>query len=491
MLLQVGEDAPRAPPFTARTGTFARVAPGHSARVGATLSEPMVRETNAEDPRVMPDGAAAKQEESGAGTPLERVFWLDGVSLPPSSAEPLPSKADVLVVGSGYTGLSAASETAAAGCATVVLDAGPIGGGCSSRNGGQVAFSFKPSLDELTARHGRSVAERLYAEGYESIAQLRESASDGTLDCDWREVGSFCGAHSRRHLEALERKADALPEQLRKRVSIVPRDHLDEEIASPLYHGGLVVHDDAAVNPARIVVSLDARARAAGARVYGNTAVRAIDRVGREFDVATTRGRILARRVLIATNGYTGRFSPWHRRRVLPIGSYIIATEELDPAIVRRLIPRGRNVGDTRRVVTYVRPSPDGRRILFGGRASAGERDVVRLVPRMRQMMTQMFPDLARVRITHAWMGFVAYTFDTMPHLGEQDGLFHCLGYCGQGVPHAIYYGRKAGLRMLGAPGGDSALIGLAFPSRPYYTGWPWFLPATVAFYRLRDRLAI
>ena len=421
----------------------------------------------------------------------ERVFWLDATALPDSSVDPLPASADVLIVGSGYTGLSAARETAAAGRKTVVLDSGPVGGGCSSRNGGQVAFSFKPDLDDLAARHGRAIAERLYEEGYESIAQLRQAARDGTLDCDWRAVGSFCGAHSRRHFDRLQREADALPEQLRQRVSIVKRDCIEDEIASPLYHGGLVVHDDAAVDPARLVVSLDARARAAGATVYGHTPVHGIARVGREFEVATSRGRVRAQRVLIATNGYTGSFAPWHRRRILPIGSYIIATEELEPAVVRRLIPRSRNLGDTRRVVVYVRPSPDGRRILFGGRASAAERDVLRVVPRMRAMMAELFPDLAEVRITHAWMGFVAYTFDTMPHLGERDGLFHCLGYCGQGVPHAIYYGRKAGLRMIDAPEGDCALANLIFPSRPYYTGWPWFLPAAVRFYRMCDRLAI
>ena len=451
----------------------------------------MARGSNRQHSVVAPDATVAVPANPDTSAPLDRVFWLDAVSLPTSSVEPMPSQVDVLIVGAGYTGLSAARETAAAGRTTVVLDAGPIGGGCSSRNGGQVAFSFKPGLDELAVRHGRPVADRLYEEGYEAIAHLRQSARDGTLDCDWREVGSFCGAHSPRHLEALQREVDKLPERFRQRTSIVTRDRLDEEIASPLYHGGLVVHDDVAVNPARLVVSLDARARAAGARIHGHTAVQAIDRVGREMVVATTRGRIRAKQVLIATNGYTGRFSPWHRRRVLPIGSYIIATEALDPAVVRRLIPRGRNIGDTRRVVTYLRPSPDGRRILFGGRASAGEREATRVVPRMRAMMAELFPDLAQARITHAWMGFVAYTFDTMPHLGERDGLFHCLGYCGQGVPHAIYYGRKVGLRMLGAPGGDSALAGLAFPGRPYYTGWPWFLPAAVAFYRLCDRLAI
>jgi len=214
-----------------------------------------------------------------------------------------------------------------------------------------------------------------------------------------------------------------------------------------------------------------------------------LDRTRDCFAVRTSRGTLRARQVLLATNGYTGALSPWHRRRVVPIGSYIVATEELDPALVRRLIPHARNVGDTRRVVIYLRPSPDGRRILFGGRAAAAEQDVTRCVPRLRQMMAQIFPELGAARISRAWMGFVGFTFDTLPHLGGDRGLYYCMGYCGQGFPSATYYGRRVGLQMAGVAGGATALDGLAFPTRPLYYGRPWFLPAAILGYRLRDRL--
>ena len=205
----------------------------------------------------------------------------------------------------------------------------------------------------------------------------------------------------------------------------------------------------------------------------------------------TARGPVRARRVLLATNGYTGALSPWHQRRVIPIGSYIVATELLDPAHVRRLIPHGRNVVDTRHVVIYVRPSPDGRRILFGGRAAAAERDVTRCVPRLTAMTTEVFPSLAAAKISRSWMGFVAFTFDTIPHLGSRDGLYFCMGYCGQGVPMALYYGRRIGLRMVDDPSGFTALEGVAFPMRPYYRGSPWFVPAAVAAYRVRDAIGL
>jgi glycine/D-amino acid oxidase-like deaminating enzyme len=112
-------------------------------------------------------------------------------------------------------------------------------------------------------------------------------------------------------------------------------------------------------------------------------------------------------------------------------------------------------------------------------------------VPRLKAMLVELFPELSAVRISRAWMGFVAYTFDTLPHLGGTAGLFHCLGYCGQGVPLATYYGRRVGLKMLGAAEGETALDGLKFPTRPFYTGRPWFLPAAILGYRVRDALGI
>ena len=186
--------------------------------------------------------------------------------------------------------------------------------------------------------------------------------------------------------------AESQPRGLEQPFTIVSREHLHDEIETPLYYGGVVYPRDAAIQPARLVRALCDRAVAAGAMLRSHCAVQQIGRSASGFEVVTSRGRIAARQVLVATNGYTGAFAPWQRRRILPIGSYIIATEPLDRALVARLLPRGRNVSDTRRVVVYFRPSPDGTRILFGGRASAGEVDVTRCVPRLRAMLGALFP---------------------------------------------------------------------------------------------------
>jgi glycine/D-amino acid oxidase-like deaminating enzyme len=417
-------------------------------------------------------------------------LWMENAAMPPPSAQPLPSHTDVLVIGAGYTGLSAARETAAAGRNTLVLEAGAVGAGCSSRNGGQIAYSIKPSFDALKSKFGADLAFRICREGFDAVAYLRSLAAQ-QADCDWRENGCFFGAHTSRHFERMARDAEHQPRGLEQRISVVPRAEQPSEIASDFYQGGCVYHDDASVDPARLLLSLLRRARESGASLVDHCPVNAIQTTSDGFEVLTRRGIVKARQILLATNGYSGPLSPWHRRRVIPIGSYQIATEPLGADRVRSLIPRGRNIVDSRRVVVYFRPSADGERIVFGGRAALAETDPLACVPRLRQMMDLIFPQLKTVPVSHAWVGWVAYTFDTLPHLGQHDGIYYCMGYCGQGVPLAPYFGRRIGQQMLGLAEGRTALDGLPFPSRPYYHGKPWFLAASVLAYRVIDALGL
>jgi glycine/D-amino acid oxidase-like deaminating enzyme len=433
---------------------------------------------------------------SGAAPEATPLWWQGQrapVALPVVAAgEPLPARVDVLVVGGGYTGLAAAREIAAAGRATLVLDAGSVGGGCSSRNGGQVAHSIKPTYAALTRRHGADLARRIHAEARDAVAHLRRLATEELLDCDWQPRGCFHGAHTRRHFEAMvEHVRGGQPPGLEQRVTIVPRSEQRTEIDTDFYHGGCVYHDDAAIDPPRLLRALLARAVDRGARIVDHCAVTALRRTRAGFEAETSRGRIAARRVLLATNGYTGALSAWHRRRVIPIGSYQIATERLGKERVRALIPHGRNISDSRRVVVYYRPSADGERLVFGGRASLDEQDPLVCVPKLRRMMCRILPQLRGASITHAWAGFVGYTFDTLPHLGQNDGLYYSMGYCGQGVPLAPYFGMRIGQQIVDLPEGRTALDGLAFPARPYYHGRPWFLAASVLTYQLLDSLGI
>lgn len=289
----------------------------------------------------------------------------------------------------------------------------------------------------------------------------------------------------------MARDAQNQPAGLEQRITMVSRSEQRREIDTDFYHGGCVYQDDASVDPMKLLLGLLNRARNAGAQVLNQCAALGFRRTRAGFEVSTSQGVVKAHKVLLATNGYSGPLSAWHRRRLIPIGSYQIATEPLGRERVRALIPLGRNIVDSRRVVVYFRPSPDGERIIFGGRAALRERDPLVCVPRLRKMLIAILPQLANVQLDHAWVGWVAYTFDTLPHLGCDDGLYYCMGYCGQGVPLAPYFGMKIGRQMAGAADGATALDGLAFPGRLYYSSRPWFLAPSVGIYRILDSLGI
>jgi glycine/D-amino acid oxidase-like deaminating enzyme len=441
---------------------------------------------------IMDPGAPPRLERKADTSKIATApLWWDGRSPPAETCTAPPARVDVLIVGAGYTGLSAARETAAAGRSTLVLDALAIGGGCSGRNGGQVAYSIKPSFASLRARHGADRAFRIRAEGVAALHHLRSLCDTEGLDAGWRSAGVFVGAHTSRHYGELEREAEQQTPGLEQRITLVPKAAQHAEIASDFYHGGSVYEDEGSVDPARLLAAVYRRAVSQGAEVIGHCAVESIERSGDRFEVKTALGPVHALQVLLATNGYTGNLSPWHRRRMIPIGSYQIATEPLGPERVRALIPRGRAISDTRRVVVYYRPSADGERIVFGGRSALYETNALACVPRLRSMLTQVFPQLKTASITHAWAGWVGYTFDKLPHLGRHDGISYCMGYCGQGVPLAPYFGMRIGQQMVGNPNGRTALDGLPFPSRPFYRGTPWFLAPTIFSYRWLDRLGL
>ena len=422
---------------------------------------------------------------------LSTPYWQGDCRVEGSPEQPLPARVDVLIVGAGYTGLSAARETAAHGASTLVLEAAALGAGCSGRNGGQVAYSIKPSYSALTSRYGERRAYAICQEGREAVTYLRSLATEQGIDCDWRERGCFFGAHSQRHFAAMAREAQHQPQGLEQRISMVSRADQRQEIASDFYHGGCIYHDDASIDPVRLLLALWRRARDSGAVVMDHCPVQGVQPDADGFDIKTPHGIVHAHKILIATNGYSGPVFPWLRKRVIPIGSYQIATQRLGVETVCRLIPNNRNIVDSRRVVVYFRPSPDGERILFGGRAALAEKNPLTCVPRLRAMLGQIFPELRAVGISHAWVGWVAYTFDLLPHVGRHEGIYYCMGYCGQGVPLAPYFGRRIGQQMMGLAEGRTALDDLPFPSRLYYFGVPWFLAPSVLAYRALDACGI
>jgi len=417
-------------------------------------------------------------------------YWWEAAPRPALPQVAPPARADVVIVGSGYTGLAAALPIARAGRSTLILDAEDAGAGCSSRNGGHVSTSIKPGFDDLAPLYGEERAFAMVKEGHNALAFIDELIRTEKIDCDWARTGRFSGAHNTTQYEALGKKIATQRKGLEVEAHLVLRAEQHREIATDAYYGGVVYPSHGGLHPAKYHQGLLDRVLAAGATVIPHCPVQAIERDGAGFAVATPKGRINARDVIVATNGYTGPVTPQLRRRVIPIGSYIIATEPLDPALTARLIPNNRVISDTRRIVVYYRLSPDRRRVVFGGRVALMETDPRVTAPLLHAEMTAIFSQLKEARITHSWHGFVAYTFDTMPHLGKwEDGVHYAMGYCGSGVSLATYFGTRIGQQVLGLEEGRTALDGLAFPTRPFYTGVPWFLAPTLVWYRLRDRI--
>ena len=271
----------------------------------------------------------------------------------------------------------------------------------------------------------------------------------------------------------------------------VPAALVRDEIGTDRFHGGIRYQIDAGLHPGKYHDGLVRAVRASGGIVAAKKEVTNIRRSSNGFRVATARGVIEAGQVAICSNGYTKKMTQWFRRRLLPIRSAIIATEPLDTGLMNELMPTRRMYGDSRRIMAYYRPSPDGNRILFGGRATSADNALVN-AKLLRQSMLEIFPQLDKTRITHSWSGLVAYAFDHVPHLGQHDDLFYAMGYCGSGVARATFFGTKLGQKMLGnEEEGATAFDDLPFETRPLYSGNPWFLPMIIRWHRLADRLGL
>jgi len=418
-------------------------------------------------------------------------YWWEAAPRRDYPVLPLPSRTDVAIIGSGYTGLSAALTLARAGRSVLVLEAREVGHGASTRNGGAVGETLRHSYTTLTKRLGRERALAYYTGVREARGYVEQLARSEGIDCHFKRVGRFVGAHRPADYTAMARDLEARKRDLGLDADMVPQTDVREAIGSSAYCGGRIIHSDANLHPALLHQGLLERALATGVSIAAQTPVTAVRREVDGFTVATIRGGVRADAVIVATNGYTGPESAWLQRRLIPIQSQIIATAPLPRETMQRLIPRSRQLGDTRRLHNYYRTSPDGDRILFGGRAGADELDDRhKSAEQLRQQMIGIFPELAQVKITHAWAGYIAYTFDALPHMVEHDGIHYSAGYCGSGVAMAPYLGHKTALKILGSPEAATP-FDCDYRAMPGYTGAPWFLPAAVWMLGVRDRLRV
>jgi glycine/D-amino acid oxidase-like deaminating enzyme len=427
----------------------------------------------------------------------EKNYWLETTTAPSAlSARGLPERADVVVVGAGFCGLSAARTLAKRGVNVAVLEAETFGWGASSRNGGMVLTGMKLPAPTLIKRYGREVVRKMYAASLATIDCVEQIVREENIDCGFSRCGHLEVACKQSHFDGYEESAALIQHEFNHELRIIPKSQLRSEIGSDIYFGGIVDETSAGLNPARYVAGLAQAAQRSGACLHDHTRVTCIQQEtkngARKFRLQTSNGAITAREVLLATGAYTTDATPALQRKIIPIGSYIIATEVLPAGLARELSPRNRMIYDSKHFLYYYRLTPDNR-MLFGGRAAffpETESTVRQSAEILRRGMIGVYPQLRDAKVEFVWGGTLDFTLDVMPHAGKLDGMYFAAGFAGHGVAAATWFGAKLAAQICGDPA-DIPFDAIKFPAAPFglRSGNTWALPLAGAWYRLLDFL--
>jgi glycine/D-amino acid oxidase-like deaminating enzyme len=418
-------------------------------------------------------------------------YWLDTAPAFAGAAQgPVVPRADVVVVGGGFTGLSAALALARRGASVVVLEAGRVAGEASGRNGGQCNTGLAHDYADLAARLGEDHARAYYQAYDDAVDTVEQLVVQEAIDCDFRRCGKLKLAAKPEHYAKLERAWERLRQRADPNVELLKAADLAPEINAEGFYGGLLQRQGAQMHMGRFAVGLAEAAVRAGARVYQGAAVQHIERTTGGYRITSARGTIDAQQVFLATgNSSLGPFG-YFRRRLVSVGSFIIATEPLGEDLIDAILPGRRNYVTTKNIGNYFRLTPDNR-LLFGGRARfalSNPKSDAKSGRILADTMVRLFPELERTAIDYCWGGLVDMTADRLPRAGEHEGMFYSLGYSGHGVQMSVHMGQKMAEVMAGQAD-SNPWRGLDWPAIPGYYGKAWFLPLVGAYYKLQDRL--
>ena len=424
-------------------------------------------------------------------------FWWEASCPDDEYSESLPSSTDVVVVGSGYTGLSAALELIRAGLNVTVVEALAFGEGASSRSGGGVSagvnigkgISGGPGQSKKFARD-RTLLKSLMVESLSAFELVEKLVKEENIQCHFERRGRFIGAINKQHYEKMKTKADYLNEVIKVGARLIPQDEQYKEIGSSFYYGGMVIEKAAKLHPSLFHRGLLNACYKAGVKLCSRTKVTRIKRSRGKFEIITESGKSNAEHVIIATNGYTGDLSPILRKHIVPISSQIIVTEDLPKDLAAELVPNGRTISESSRITSYYRLLPGDRRVMYGGRVRFNSIHPDISAQLLHNMMIKRWPQIKDARITHSWSGFVAMTADSLPHIGIQNGIHFCTGCNGSGIAMMTYLGKKTAENIIDGSNCKSAYLNIDFPKVPvpFYRGNPWFLPIIGNYYRYLDR---
>ncbi len=427
----------------------------------------------------------------------ESNYWLESMPEPvKGSAGPLPESVDVAIVGGGFCGLSAARTLAKRGVRVALLEAETFGWGASSRNGGMVLTGMKLPVPTLIGRYGREAVGRMYAASLEGMDLVEQIVREEGINCHFSRCGHLEVACKQAHFNAYAEAAAQIRREFHHELRIVPKNELRAEIGSDIYFGGMVDETSAGLNPAQYVSGLAKAAQRAGACLFEHARVTRVSpqfSAGtRSFRIESSRGNLTAKEVVLASGAYTTEATPALRKKIIPIGSYIIATEVLAEDLARELSPRGRMIYDSKHFLYYYRLTPDNR-MLFGGRAAffpESQSTVRQSAELLRQGMIGVYPQLREAKVEYVWGGTLDFAFDVMPHSGTIDGQYFAAGFAGHGVAAATWMGAKLANVICG-DADDNPFSKIAFPGAPLglRSGNTWALPVAGTYYKVLDWL--
>ena len=419
---------------------------------------------------------------------MEPWWWEDIPKVTLSENKKIPKKVDVAIIGSGFTGLSSALTLSRAGRDVLVLESGELGAGASSRNGGMIGSGHRANYSSLKNRYGHEAAIGILKEGIASFDFTTSLIEKENIDCKFSRTGRFLAAWNQHDYEKMAQERNLFVKLIGLDAEMIPRSEQQKELTTDSYFGGCVFHNHGGLHPALFHRGLQERVLSAGASIIQHIHVKHIINENKnEFTLVTSKGRLIARNIIVATNGYTSSTTPYFQKRIVPVASFMIATEPLPSDLLKQLIPNNRVIVESRARHCYYRTSPDGKRILFGARASFTVMDPRRSGKCLHTLMSNLFPQLSSVRISHSWNGFVAMTKDQIPHIGCYDGIHYAMGYNGSGVAMAPYLGFKVANMMLGNSEAKTPFNDTRFSAIPFYNGYPWFLPFIELYYRFKD----
>ena len=420
---------------------------------------------------------------------LKTPLWTDQFPRPNNLAtsDNPNSDTDIAIIGSGYTGLCAARILRKNGASVTIFDRNTVGWGASSRNGGMATPGLKQGIQKIYKMYGSKLAHEFWKASVDAIDLIEEIVDEHSIDCDWQRNGHASLATKPSHAPRLKQYGSWLEKKFGHVQNYISKNQIRDEIGSDAYHGALTDEISGGLHASKYVYGLATTVSNLGVLLCEHTDVLDIEKNDSNyFRLITSAGDVRAKKVIVATNGYTDRLVPGLKPLIFPVGSYIVVTEPLSEDLQKIISPKKRMYYDSKWFLNYFRLTPDGR-MLWGGRNDLStDLDLDDSAKRITRELYSILPDLRDIPITHTWTGKLGITFDLMPHIGEKNGIYYAFGYGGHGLSIATYLGTEIGLLLSGKKD-RSPFMEISHQTMFFYRNRPWFIPFAARYFRFLD----